>query len=108
MKLNEYQQMALETAHLDHDQALVYLALGLNGESGEVADKVKKVIRDCGGEWTEQKKHEVAQELGDVLWYLAVFTSKIGYSLETIAAMNYAKLQDRVNRGVLGGSGDNR
>lgn len=82
---------------------LSYLALGLGGETGEVLEKVKKLIRD-----NKFDKPEVAKELGDVLWYLARTANAIGYKLSDIADMNIRKLSSRQDRGVLQGSGDNR
>lgn len=108
MTLNEYQQKALETAVYPQNYKIVYPALGLTGEAGECADKVKKVIRDNGGQFTEEKKYELAKEIGDVLWYCATFANDIGFDLETIGQMNNDKLHSRQERGVLGGSGDNR
>jgi NTP pyrophosphatase (non-canonical NTP hydrolase) len=84
-------------------QELSYLALGLGGETGEVLEKTKKLIRDF-----YFNKEEVAKELGDVLWYLAQYASAIGYTLEEIAENNVRKLTDRQERNVLNGSGDNR
>ena len=84
-------------------QELSYLALGLGGETGEVLEKTKKLIRDF-----HFNKEEVAKELGDVLWYLAQYASAIGYTLEEIAENNVRKLTDRQSRNVLTGSGDNR
>ena len=78
------------------------------GEAGEVADKVKKVLRDNNSEFTDEKKMEIAKEIGDVLWYCATLAHDLGYSLEEIAQMNYEKLRSRQLRGKLGGSGDNR
>lgn len=106
MTLNEYQQHALETAI--YPTPIIYPALGLCGESGEVADKVKKVLRDNNSEFTDEKKAEIAKEIGDVLWYCATLSNDIGYSLDEIAEMNYQKLHSRQLRGKLGGSGDNR
>ncbi len=82
---------------------LSYLALGLGGESGEVLEKIKKLIRD-----NKFEKPEVAKELGDVLWYLTRLANAIGYSLSDIADLNVRKLTDRQERNVLAGSGDNR
>lgn len=87
--------------------ALAYTALGL-GEAGEVQGKVKKILRDSEGVVTDEHREAIAAELGDVLWYLAATASEIGWSLEEIASANIAKLQSRSDRGVLGGSGDNR
>lgn len=108
MTLNEYQQKALETAVYPQEYKIIYPSLGLTGEAGECADKVKKVIRDNGGQFTEEKRLELAKEIGDVLWYCATFANDIGYDLETIGQMNNDKLHSRQERGVLGGSGDNR
>ena len=108
MTLNEYQQKALETAVYPQEFKIIYPSLGLTGEAGECADKVKKVIRDKGGQFTEEKRLELAKEIGDVLWYCATFANDIGYDLETIGQMNNDKLHSRQERGVLGGSGDNR
>lgn len=88
--------------------ALSYTALGLVGEAGEVAGKIKKVLRDDGGVITKEKAKEVAAELGDVLWYLARLADELGVSLEVIAQANLEKLADRASRNVIGGSGDNR
>jgi NTP pyrophosphatase (non-canonical NTP hydrolase) len=82
---------------------LSYLTLGLMGEAGEVAEKVKKKIRD--GKFDEV---EVAKELGDVLWYLTRLSDAIGCDLEWVAMGNVQKLTDRAKRNVLSGSGDNR
>lgn len=108
MKLNEYQDGALTTAVYPESMRIIYPALGLAGESGEVADKVKKVLRDNECNFTEDKKREIALELGDVLWYVATLAEDIGYCLEDIAALNLAKLSSRKQRGMIGGSGDNR
>lgn len=106
MTLNEYQQKALETAV--YPLPIIYPALGMCGESGEVADKVKKVIRDNDSKFTADKKLEIAREVGDVLWYCATLANDLGFSLNEIADMNYAKLKSRQLRGKLRGSGDNR
>lgn len=88
--------------------ALSYLALGLCGESGEVADKIKKVIRDNGGVITDDVARAVLAELGDVLWYLSRLSAHLGSTLGKVAAGNAAKLSDRAARGALHGSGDTR
>ena len=108
MTLNDYQEKALETAIYPKEFKSIYPSLGLSGEAGECADKVKKVIRDCGAEFTDEKKSEIAKEIGDVLWYCANLANDIGYTLDTIAEMNYAKLKSRQERNKLTGSGDNR
>ena len=117
MELNEYQKKALETAVYPSEYKVIYPALGMNGEAGEVADKVKKTIRDTivlknaiTGEiiLPDEKRKELAKEVGYVLWYVATMANDIGYSLEEIGKMNIEKLQSRKERGVLGGNGDNR
>lgn len=108
MTLNEYQKKALETAIYPKEYKIIYPALGLTGEAGEVSDKIKKIIRDNNGQCDENKKREVAKELGDVMWYIATLANDIGYTLEEIGQMNYEKLHSRQERGMLGGSGDNR
>lgn len=108
MTLNEYMQAALEIAVYPKEYRIIYPALGMTGEAGEVADKVKKVIRDNGKEFTEDKKREIAKEVGDVMWYCATLANDLGYTLEEIGIMNIEKLKSRKKRGVIGGSGDNR
>lgn len=108
MTLNEYQQKALETAIYPKQFKVIYPALGLTGEAGEVADKVKKIIRDGNGQLSDEKRREIAKEVGDVCWYIATMAHDIGYTLEEICQMNYEKLSSRKQRGVLGGNGDNR
>jgi len=106
MEMNEYQAAALKTAVYPGQGerlGLYYVSLGIVNEAGEVAGKVKKLIRD--GALIER---QVADELSDVLWYLAMTADEIGYSLEDIAQINVAKLSDRKDRGVLQGSGDTR
>ena len=108
MDINEYQHKARETAMYPTDQAIAYCALGLTGESGEVADKIKKIIRDKQGEFTDDDRAEIAKELGDVLWYIANLSFEMNLSLDHVARKNLEKLSSRAQRGVLGGSGDNR
>lgn len=108
MTMNEYQSKALETAVYPQEAQVIYPALGLTGEAGEVADKVKKVIRDNNSEFTPEKKLEIAKEIGDVLWYCATLSNDLGFTLEEVAQMNYDKLHSRQQRGVLHGNGDNR
>ena len=83
-------------------------ALGLTGEAGELADKIKKVYRDKGGVFKQEEREAIAKELGDVLWYLTRLGATLGFSLEEIAQRNIEKLADRAKRGVINGSGDNR
>ena len=108
MTLDEYQQAALKTALYPQQLAIIYPTLGLNGEAGEVADKVKKTIRDFGGEFSDERRLAIARELGDVMWYAATLARDLGFSLSEVAEMNLAKLRSRVERGKLHGEGDNR
>ena len=108
MTLNEYQQHALETAIYPENRRIIYPTLGLTGEAGEVADKVKKVIRDAHEEFTPEKKLEIVKEIGDVMWYCATLARDLGYELDDVAQMNVDKLRSRMQRNHLTGSGDNR
>ena len=107
MNFNEYQNMAKSTAIYDKKHQILYPALGLAGEAGEVANKVKKLIRD-GYEKNKDYRTEISAELGDVLWYIAVLASDIGIELSDIATNNIIKLKDRQARCVIGGNGDTR
>jgi NTP pyrophosphatase (non-canonical NTP hydrolase) len=110
MNLNDYQKKALTTVLSSGDdfKDLLHWVLGISGESGEIAEKVKKIIRDKDSQISEEDKRELAKEIGDVLWHLAVLSHQLGYSFEAVAQQNLDKLQSRKQRGVLGGSGDNR
>ena len=109
MRLSEYQRASRRTAtYPDAGENLVYPTLGLAGEAGEVAEKVKKLLRDDGGVLGEERRAALAGELGDVLWYVAQVATEAGLELEAIAEANLAKLRSRAQRGVLSGSGDER
>ena len=109
MDLNTYQDAARLTAlYPDVGNNPIYPTLGLSGEAGEVADKVKKVLRDRNGQFDDSVRAEIALELGDVLWYVAQLASELGYELEDVANQNLQKLRDRSSRGQLKGSGDHR
>jgi NTP pyrophosphatase (non-canonical NTP hydrolase) len=109
MDFNTYQTAALQTAvYPDPGFNFAYPALGLVGEAGEVADKLKKVIRDNDGVLTTPVRDAVAKELGDVMWYLSVLAYEMDYDLNKIAQMNLDKLASRQQRGVISGSGDCR
>ena len=110
MTFEDYQKQALTTVLSTGDdfKDLLHWVLGLNGEAGEVAEKMKKIIRDKNGVISDEDKQELAKELGDVMWYIAVFANDLGVPLETIAKQNLDKLHSRKTRGVLGGNGDNR
>lgn len=115
MTLDEYQDEATKFAF--YKDSVVYPALGLTGEAGEVAEKIKKLMRDQdidfqGEDASEQidadDAYEIAKEISDVLWYAANLANDIGYSLEEIAMINLLKLSSRKERNQLSGSGDNR
>jgi len=104
-----YQYQATQTAIFPKEKALEYLALGLTSEAGEVAGKVKKLIRDGEDvEGFELKKIAIAAEIGDVLWYCAMMAREVGVPLNTIMRENLEKLHSRKQRGTLKGAGDNR
>ena len=106
MKIDEYQAEARSTAI--YDQPIIYPTLGLTGESGEVAEKVKKMIRDDNGCLTEERRQALIKELGDVLWYLANISSDLGIPLSEVAEINLNKLKERKQKNMLQGSGDDR
>lgn len=107
--LNDYQKDAKATAvYPNQGSNLAYPALGLTGEAGEVADKIKKIIRDQDGILNETDPQAIAKEVGDVLWYCATLASELGITLEDIAKLNIEKLRSRKKRGVISGSGDDR
>ncbi len=105
----EYQAASRATAlYPDVGQNFIYPTLGLVGEAGEIAEKIKKVLRDRHGALNDEIKTEIKKELGDVLWYLAQLSAELGFTLEEVAAMNITKLQSRQRRQALHGDGDNR
>lgn len=111
MEFNEYQRKANQTAvypGAGSMNGIIYCALGLCGESGEVAEKVKKVWRDYDGKITDEIRQKIAAELGDVCWYLSQLAVSLGVSFDEIAVGNLEKLASRQERNVLHGSGDNR
>lgn len=109
MDFNTYQKKARETAiYPNMGNEFSYPALGLVGEAGEIANKLKKVIRDNGGCLTDDVRSAVSDEIGDCLWYIAQLATEMGYDLESIAQGNVSKLASRKERGTLTGSGDNR
>jgi len=109
MDLNEYQQLALRTASpKDKPNELFHLLLALCGETGEIAEKAKKIVRDHGSDFSKWDRDDIVKELGDVLWYVAVLADYFDIPFEEVGQKNIAKLADRQQRGKLGGSGDNR
>lgn len=112
MTLDDYQHRARTTAQYPVHARVLYPALKLAGEAGEVAEKLGKLMRDedyrPGAELSAVQKRALALELGDVLWYVANLAADLGVSLEEVGAANLAKLASRKERGVIGGSGDER
>jgi NTP pyrophosphatase (non-canonical NTP hydrolase) len=113
MQFNDYQQETRKTAlypHIGHN--FVFPTLGLVGEAGEVAEKIKKLLRDRQIEdptlVTPEDRQEIAKELGDVLWYMAQLATELGLELDTIAHTNLAKIKSRQERNLISGDGDNR
>ena len=103
-----YQERAVSFAKYKPIMRTWYPALKLNGEAGEVAEKVGKAFRDNDGIFDMQRRQDIAKEIGDVLWYCAAVARDLGLSLGDCAIGNFTKLIDRADRDVLGGSGDNR
>jgi len=119
MDFNSYQEKAKSTAVFPNLAVVdsgfnggvveyIYPALGLVGEAGEVAEKIKKLIRDKGGVTSEEDIQTIRKELGDVLWYVAVLSDSFGLTLQEVAQGNLDKLASRKDRNVLKGSGDDR
>jgi NTP pyrophosphatase (non-canonical NTP hydrolase) len=108
VELSDYQRRSRRTAEYPRAAWLVYPALGLCGEAGEVAEHAKKAIRDDGGELSAERRSAMSAELGDVLWYLAQIATELDLDLDQIAQANLDKLLSRQQRGVLSGDGDNR
>jgi len=109
MDLEQYQTEARKTAiYPDLGHNYWYPGLGLCGETGEVAENIKKIYRDDGGIMTGEREAKLVKELGDALWYLSNLASEMNISLSYIAIENLRKLRDRADRGKLHGSGDTR
>jgi len=108
LSLDDYQNRARSTAIYPDSMQVIYPVMELAGEVGEVADKVKKVYRDHGGEFTPEAVEDLKAELGDVLWPLANLCADLDLGLEEVAIGNLEKLRSRQDRGALQGSGDQR
>lgn len=109
MNFQEYQEQSRKTAvYPNVGDNVVYPVLGIAGESGEVAEKVKKILREKNGVVEEGSKQEIAKELGDLLWYMSQLATELGISFDEVAQKNIMKTQSRMERGVLLGDGDNR
>ena len=111
MEFDDYQEQAGKTAHFSKPGAhyrLMYLAMGTAGETGEVIEKVKKLIRPAEVSVSEEKRQDLKKEIGDVLWYISQLAKELGLSLDEIATHNIQKLADREQRGVIHSEGDTR
>ena len=109
MDLNQYQQQARKTASYPNvGKNPIYPTLGLSGEAGEVAEKVKKVLRDKNGVFDLNAREQIKLELGDVLWYVSQLSSELGFELLDVAEANLKKLSSRAKRGQISGEGDDR
>ncbi len=113
MDFKEYQEAVTSTALYPEVGtgsigAITYCTLGLAGEAGEIAEKVKKLIRDSGGIPTPEFRAAILKEIGDPLWYIAALSKELGFTLEEVAQANKEKLFGRRERGTLQGSGDDR
>lgn len=108
MTFSEFLDSAMHFAKYPKAHGLMYTTLGLCGEAGEVANKVKKIYRDDGGLVTDEKKAAISDELGDCLWYIAATAYELNLDLDKVAADAIFKLSDRLKRNVIQGSGDKR
>ena len=108
MNFTEYQNKAKETSRYPETYRVIYPAMGVSGEAGEIANKVQKLMRDKNMILEDEDRRSLALELGDVLWFISALAGDLGYDMETIAKMNIQKLADRNARNVIGGSGDTR
>ena len=106
--LDMYQKVAKTTAIYPREQAIIYPTLGLTGEAGEVANKVKKIIRDGSNSKDERLVQDISAEIGDCLWYIAVLASDFNIKLSDIASTNLEKLANRKKNNTIHGSGDTR
>ncbi len=109
LTFREYQKKSRETAiYPNVGNNFIYPTLGLAGETGEVVEKIKKVIRDKNGKVDEESKEKIKKELGDVLWYIAQICNELNIDMEEVAEENLRKLFSRKERGKLHGEGDDR
>lgn len=108
MTFREYQIATGRTAIYPKEYGLGYVALGLAGEAGEVANKIKKVYRDSNGFVSFETRHALMGEIGDVLWYLSALATEIEAELSDIAVNNIQKLEARMKHGTIQGAGDSR
>jgi NTP pyrophosphatase (non-canonical NTP hydrolase) len=106
--LDKYQMFVRSTKTYDREFSLMYPVLGLANEAGEVAGKLKKIIRDDGGQLTPERLDDLVSELGDVLWYVTAVADDLGITISDVFQVNFMKISDRAKRGVIKGSGDHR
>ena len=107
-EFDEYQKVARSSAIYPMNMPVIYPALGLAGETGEVLDKIKKIYRDNNMEFDKEHRTAIAKELGDVLWYLTNLAEDLGFNLSDVAQMNADKIESRKERNVIHGEGDDR
>lgn len=111
MNLNEYQQFTINSAFFTENKNidfLSYLTIGISGESGELANKVKKIYRDKRGIVDNEDKEHLALELGDIIWYISVLAKKLGFTIDELLQMNVDKINRRIKNKTQEGSGDER
>lgn len=107
LTFKEYEEVAMST-NIGWNNEILYPLIGMCGETGEVADKIKKVIRDKNGNFSEDDRIEILKEIGDVLWYMTALCQDLGYSLQTAANLNIDKVTKRKECNTIHGEGDNR
>lgn len=107
-QFNDYGTFVKSMKMYPQQFAVMYPALGLAGEAGEIAEKVKKWLRDDAGDMTNERRDAILKELGDPLWYITALADDLGFTLEEVVQANVNKLTSRKERNVLQGSGDNR
>tara|TARA_B100000212_G_C27359853_1_gene527691 strand:+ start:1051 stop:1380 length:330 start_codon:yes stop_codon:yes gene_type:complete len=109
MNFDSYQIEARKTAiYPEKGKNFIYPTLGLVGETGEVAEKIKKIIRDKNGIFDNESRAAIKKELGDVLWYISNLCDELDFSLNDVAKINLEKLKLRAHKGTISGSGDDR
>lgn len=108
MTFNDYQTKAVETAIYGTGNKVIYPTLGLCGEAGEVAEKIKKILRDKNGVFGPEDIEAIKKELGDVSWYIANIANDLGITFDDVATTNIEKLESRKARNVIHGNGDER
>jgi len=109
MDFETYQKLSRKTAlYPDVGKNFTYPSLGLAGETGELIEKIKKLIRDKSSKIDDEFETEVKKEMGDVLWYLTQLATELGISMNEVAEENVEKLKSRFERGKISGKGDNR